>query len=250
MSGRLAALLRGAPDALRHAPAELPALARFLAGGPGRAALAARFYRITALVDCPHRQSEVFEVADAILRLDVPGHVVEAGAYRGGSAAKLSLACARAGRRLRVFDGFEGIPPNDEVMDEADVLGSRSAGPARFEAGAYAASERELRATLARFGAPAVCEVIAGRFADTLPRERGPVAVAFVDVDLAASTRDCLRGIWPRLSPGGALFSHDGHLPLVRAVLADPDTWRPLGGPPARVVGLGRRRLVRLEKGE
>src|SRR5690606_19018518 len=43
-----------------------------------------------------------------------PGVLVEAGCFKGGSTAKLSLLAELAGRELVVFDSFEGLPDNDE----------------------------------------------------------------------------------------------------------------------------------------
>ncbi|HLT27990.1 MAG TPA: TylF/MycF/NovP-related O-methyltransferase, partial [Zeimonas sp.] len=40
--------------------------------------------------------------------------LVEAGCFKGGSTAKLSLLAELAGRELVVFDSFEGLPDNDE----------------------------------------------------------------------------------------------------------------------------------------
>jgi O-methyltransferase len=75
------------------------------------------------------------------------------------------------------------------------------------------------------------------------------VAAAYVDVDLASSTRTCLRHLYPLLVPGGALFSHDGHLPLVQEVLTDDAFWRDEVGWPRRPIeGLGERKLVVIRK--
>lgn len=256
--GRLVAIARGAPRTLRELPGEVrPALSFVLRGlvdgrHPllARLGLLARFYRTTLGVDCAHRQSEILEVVSAILALDpaVPGVVVEAGAYKGGSAAKLSLACARVGRRLWILDSFVGLPDHLETVELGAVIGARGHGEGRFEPGAYAGSLSEVRHALARFGAEEVCELVPGWLEDTLPRLEGPVAVAFVDVDLEASERVCLRSLYPRLSSGGALFSHDGHLPAIRALLADRELWAEIGAaPPPAVHGLGRRRLVRVD---
>lgn len=252
----MAERLRAWASTVRDLPGEVGPVLRFLRGTRGarpaeRLGMIARFYRITLEVDSPHKQSEMLEIVEEVLGLDdrKPGCVVEAGCYQGGSATKLSLACAFAGRRLRIYDSFEGLPANDEVMDGAEVLGSRTEGPERFEAGAYRGSRAQLERNLRRLGSRRVCSIHPGRFADTLPALDEDVAIAFVDVDLAASTRTCLRHLWPRLVPGGILFSHDGHLPLVRAVLRDEELFDRLGGAPVRVVGLGERRLVRLEKG-
>ena len=258
----LASLLRRAPvlaasaaRTLAELPAELGPALRFLRGhrrcrhtGPGdRLRMLARFYLTSLLVDCPHKQSEILEIAEAILALDpsTPGCVVEAGSYRGGSAAKLSVVCARAGRRLLVFDSFRGLPDNDEVSEGAEVLGSRTTGPERFAAGAYRGTRARVEETIARLGEPSVCALREGWFADTLPGLDGEVALAFLDVDLASSTRTCLEHILPRLAEGAVVFSHDGHLPRVRELLAAGEPWASLGLAPPAIEGLGARRLIR-----
>ena len=73
-----------------------------------RVALVERFVRISQRVDCAHTVEELLDVSIAILRLprSAPGVIVEAGAFRGGSAAKISLAAQLAGRKLFVFELF------------------------------------------------------------------------------------------------------------------------------------------------
>ena len=108
-----------------------------------------------------------------------------------------------------------------------------------FVRGLYAGAEEEVRANVARFGEIGVCEFIKGWFSDALPRLAEPVAVAFIDVDLAESTRTCLRYIYPRLVPGGVFLSHDGNLPLCIEVFRDERLWNDIGGPPPRSVAWG-----------
>src|SRR5438132_8636692 len=61
--------------------------------------------------------------------LDIPqsitGCVVECGAYKGASAANLSLVCALADRELEVFDSFEGLPEPTK-SDAAHLVLDRS----------------------------------------------------------------------------------------------------------------------------
>src|SRR6266480_1140884 len=55
-------------------------------------------------------------IGDSILRSKASGVVVECGCYKGGSTANLSLICAKAGRKLHVFDSFAGLPdPGNEA---------------------------------------------------------------------------------------------------------------------------------------
>ncbi len=60
---------------------------------------------------------------------DDAGDVLECGTWKGGSAANLSLVCRIVGRKLRVFDSFEGLPegqPGDRqaVYAKGDFCGT------------------------------------------------------------------------------------------------------------------------------
>ena len=181
---------------------------------------------------------EIFVLTD-----DRTGVIVEAGCFKGGSTAKLSIAAAEVGRRLVVFDSFEGLPENDEPHDKT-IFGEQ----ARFAAGTYTGRLQEVSDNVARWGELDVCEMKAGWFDDTMPTFREPVAVAFIDVDLASSTRTCLRYLYPLLVPGGVIFSHDGHLPLCLQVLRDRTFWDDVGGPSPIFTGLGTETLVSIRK--
>ena len=77
-----------------------------------RISLLRKFKLITRKVPCPHKQDEIIAFVDTILRIP-PGEegcIVEAGSFKGGSAAKFSIAAKLAGRELYIFDSFEGLP--------------------------------------------------------------------------------------------------------------------------------------------
>jgi len=172
-------------------------------------------------------------IARAILeRTELPGDVVELGCFKGGSTARLSLICAKAGKRLLVFDSFEGLP-DPEPWDAEHQIGR----PRIFRQGEYAAALDEVRTNVRDFGRPAVCTFIPGWFADTVGRELvdKTVTVAFVDVDLVASTSDALMGVWPRLTEGGVAFVHDATDPKLAALLQNESWWRTFSEPPSRV---------------
>ena len=208
-----------------------------------RIAVVRAFVRITNGVRGYHTLGEMLRVAERILqRTGAPElAVVEAGAGKGASTAKLSLATARAGGRLHVFDSFRGIPPNDErhvSIDGRDVV---------FRAGAFSATLPSVRRVVERHGAPAVCTFHKGWFEDTLPEFAAEVDVALLDVDLLASTRTCVRWLWPKVKPGGSLFTQDGHLGAVVELLGDPQFWeREVGTPPPEIPGLGRDKLLEI----
>lgn len=234
-------------------PAERRAIARFVSRGPARLSraerlgLVRRYMATSSGMTCAHTQEQMLEFATTILQLpaDVPGVIVEAGCFKGGSTAKFSLAARAAGRTLVVFDSFEGIPPNDEDHGH-NLFGQHTP---HFDAGSYAGGLEEVKGNVARWGAPEACEYVPGWFENSMPGFDRPVAAAYVDVDLASSTRTCLKHLYPLLVPGGAIFSHDGHLPLVQEVLTDDAFWRAEVGvarPP--IEGLGERKLVVIRK--
>ena len=240
------AVMRG----VRRARGEWPLVALQLGGlGPldfaRRRVIANRLLSIHENVPCAHEHGEMVRIIRQIFDIpaDRPGCVVEAGCFKGGSTAKLSLAAAEAGRRLVVFDSFEGLPDNDEPH-ETTIFGDA----ADFSAGKYAGRLSEVSDNVRRWGELDVCEMVPGWFENTMPAFKEPVAVGFIDVDLASSTRTCLSHLYPLLISGGVLFSHDGHLPLCIEVLGDAKMWERIGGPKPIITGLGIRKLVSIRK--
>jgi O-methyltransferase len=207
-----------------------------------RVRLVARFVRITNAIRSWHTQAELLAAADAILRL--AGRqgltVVECGAAKGASTAKLSLLAARAGGRLHVFDSFRGLPKNEERHTRLD-----GSGPVVFRAGAFSGRLPAVKRAVERFGEARVCEWHKGWFEETLPDFQGPVDVAVLDVDLLASTRTCLVHLFPKLRPGGVILTQDAHLTAVAELLGSERFWREeVGVSPPVVEGLGARKMA------
>ena len=121
---------------------------------------------------------------------DVKGVVVECGSWKGCSAANLSLISKVVGRRLKVFDSFQGLPPP-------------------LQEGLFCGSLEEVKENVRRYGAIECCEFIPGWFDDTLPELHEPVLLAWMDVDLKASLDTCVRYIWPNLVDEGYLFTDE-----------------------------------------
>jgi O-methyltransferase len=186
----------------------------------------------------------MFAVMRAALTIKVDGVMVEAGSFKGGSTAKLSLAAKLAGRRLFVFDSFEGLPNHDEPHGDT-IFGEQT----NFAPRSYCGALDEVIDNIRRFGELSVCEFRKGWFEDTMPDFLEPVAVAYIDVDLVSSTKTCLKYLYPLLVPGGAIFSQDGHLPLVTHAIGDAKFWEAeVGYPMPPIEGLGRKKLLRIEK--
>ena len=161
---------------------------------------------------------------------EVAGEVIECGTWKGGSAANLSLACRIVGRKLRIFDSFEGLPAGDPLDREAKW----------YNRGDYAGSLEEVRTNIAKYGAPECCEYVRGWFSDTLPRLDRPVVLAFLDVDLEASLDCCVRYIYPQLTPKGHIFIDEVTGTDYCALFYSERWWREnFGRTPPGLIGAG-----------
>jgi O-methyltransferase len=201
--------------------------------------LRVRYLRAHGGIYCAHTHAEILAVTDAILSIPSTksGIVVEAGCFKGGSTAKLSIVAHMTGRQLVIFDSFEGLPAPD-AEERHD-----------FYKGEYAGALKEVRGNVQRYGEIAACRFVQGWFSNTMPSFHEPVCVAFVDVDLADSVRTCLKHLYPLLVHGGVIFSHDGHVPACVAVMRDERFWvEEVGVNPPPIRGLGTDKLVRIEK--
>jgi hypothetical protein len=127
---------------------------------------------------------------------ELPGDLIECGTYKGGSAASLSLLCRIVGRKLKVYDSFQGLPPAR--------LGDRQAS--YFQTGEYCGTLEEVRQNISRYGAIECCDFVEGWFEDTLPGLNSPVLAAFIDVVQEDSLDTCVRHIWPNLTEEGYIF--------------------------------------------
>lgn len=234
-------------------PEDLPILISFLFSRTNtptsfsdRLSLILKCYKISYKVHCPHMENEMIQVMSAIFALDpgVKGVVVEAGSYKGGSTAKLSLAAAIAKRKLFVFDSFEGIPQHKEFHG-TNIYG----GNANFPPGSYAGSLEEVKDTIKKYGKIDVCIFQKGWFKDTLPLFKESVGAAYVDVDLLSSTETCMEFLYPLLVPKGAIFSQDGHLPWIIEMFKSEKFWKEkLKRAKPEIKDLGRKKLIKIEK--
>lgn len=238
---------------LYYAPKDVPAIAGFLFHGTKspttfgqRLSLIAHFYKISYFVDCPHTEHEIVTITHSILNLDpaVPGAIVEAGAFHGGSTAKFSLVARLANRNFEVFDSFEGMPQNTEAGGKS-IYGREH----HFPKSSHAVGLEEVRGNVERYGDPSRTHFHQGFFSDTMPKFHESVAIACMNVDLAQSTRDCLHYLYPLTSPGGVIYSQDAHFPWIIELLRNDKFWRTeVGIAKPDIEGLGRLKFVAIWK--
>lgn len=160
--------------------------------------LARQMYRNTKRVETGTSNRAHMAMAAKIFEIPAKtkGVIVEAGCWKGGTTANLSLVADIVGRDLIVYDSFEGLPAPSEGDRWANPLGE----------GAFRGDLEEVQANVARCGVIDRCAFRKGWFEDTVGGHTEPIVAAFIDVDHQASMHQCLLGLWPHLIDTGYLF--------------------------------------------
>jgi len=213
-----------------------------------RVRLMLKFLTIHNNIECQHTQEQIISFSIAFMSIPTTeqGCIVEAGVFKGGSSAKFSLAAKYVNRELVLFDSYQGLPENKEAH-ERSILGHSIKG--WFNKGAFCGGLEEVKYNIDKYGKIEVCNFIEGWFDDTMPLFSKKIAAAYLDVDLASSTKTCLKYLYPLIIPGGVLYSQDGDFPLVIEVFNDDEFWeKECGCKKPYIEGLGTQKLIRIIK--
>lgn len=162
------------------------------------------------------RLNQMHRALESIEDEGIPGHVLEAGVWRGGvgifSAAFLSLRAENT-RKVYLADSFSGLPKPSEQFeqDRSDI---------HHTIGYLSASEAEVRANFGRYLVPLEgVEFVSGYFQDTMPTlDVDQLAILRLDGDMYESTAVVLANLYDRVSPGGFVIVDDWTLPARKAV--------------------------------
>jgi O-methyltransferase len=149
-----------------------------------------------------NRLDDLQACTESVVREDVPGDLIEAGAWRGGAAILMRATLDSLGesaRTVHVADSFQGFPVADELgeLNAADFL---------------AAHVGDVRESFARLGLENGVRLVPGFFEETLPGLAGcRWAVVRLDADTYEATRTALEALYPDLAVGGYLIVDDYH---------------------------------------
>lgn len=173
---------------------------------------------LTSLTEVVLMASRIFEFPSSL-----PGVVVECGSFKGRSAAILSLACRHAGRKLHIFDSFQGLPEPSGNDASHRVLSLNEVH--HYKKGGLYATLDEVKRNIAAYGAIDACVFWPGFFNETMPKFQEPTILAFCDVDLVDSLKTCVEYVWPLMVDGGFFFTHEAHHLEIGRLFFDDAWW-------------------------
>jgi O-methyltransferase len=147
-----------------------------------------------------NRLDDLQACVESVVGDGVEGHLIEAGAWRGGASILMRATLDVLGateRTVYVADSFQGFPA-------ADALGGLNATDF------LAVPADEVRESFARFGLERGVEIVEGFFEETLPALAGERwALIRLDGDTYEATRAALDALYPGLAVGGHLVVDD-----------------------------------------
>src|SRR6266568_5337091 len=149
-----------------------------------------------------------------VLEQNIPGALVECGAWRGGAsflmAQILKLAGARD-RKVWLLDSFEGIQAPQEIDGPAAQAWAKNKDGAMYFDNLRSPLE-EVRQAARNLELLEYTEFVPGWFDKTLPANRdriGPVAILRIDADWYASVKCCLDELFDQVVEGGFIIFDD-----------------------------------------
>jgi len=157
----------------------------------------------------------------SVIENDVPGDLIETGAWRGGAAIFMRAVLKAYGDSRRVFvaDSFKGLPLPDPGRYPKD------AGDSHHQLAPYlGVTLEEVQRNFARYGLlDSQVYFLPGWFKDTLPSAPlEKIAVLRLDGDMYESTMEALECLYDKVSEMGFLVVDDyGALPNCRTAVED-----------------------------
>ena len=159
---------------------------------------------------------KILEVARKCLV--VPGDLVELGCYKGDTSLMLAELIRGSGKKLWIYDSFEGLPEKSE--QDQSVVGEN------FKAGELLVTKREVKERFLRSGLP-VPVIKKAWFNELEPTDLpSKICFAFLDGDFYQSIKDSLRLVESFMTEGGVILVHDYKNEALPGVARAVDEWK------------------------
>lgn len=132
--------------------------------------------------------------------------VVECGCFKGASSCSISIICKIIGKRLIIYDSFEGLP---SITKNNKTFYPHIKVTEKYKQGMYKGNLDVVKKNLINYGEFSQCIFRKGFFEKTLPSHKEKVGFIFLDVDLPNSTKACIKNLWKYLKNDGYIFTDD-----------------------------------------
>lgn len=154
---------------------------------------------------------------DRVIAKTIAGDVVEFGCYIGTTSVFLAEKLQNTGRRLWLYDSFEGLP--DKTKQDTSAAGTH------FKAGELRATRRLLEYNLRRFDRTSYT-IKKAWFSEVTKNDiPDQISLAFLDGDYYESILTPLRLIWDALAPGGMAIVDDYDNPALPGAARAVHEW-------------------------
>ena len=167
-----------------------------------------------------YRAQNIVELCKRIINEQIPGNLLEAGVWRGGTCILMRgilEAYEINDRKVFCADSFEGLPPPDENKyphDKGDLLHTFEQLAVSLETVQHNFKMYDLFDEQTVF--------LKGWFKDTMPTiSEETFALVRLDGDMYESTMDVLTNVYDRVSKGGFVVVDDFAIPSCRAAIED-----------------------------
>lgn len=130
--------------------------------------------------------------------------IVECGCYKGASSCSISIICKIIGKKLIIYDSFEGLP---DVSTKNRTYYLHLKKKEKYKKGMYLGKLNEVKKNIRNYGEISCCIFRKGFFAKTLKNHKEKIQLAFLDVDLVSSTKICIKLLWKKIVNEGYIFT-------------------------------------------
>ena len=165
------------------------------------------------------------ELGKKILNIskDSNAYIVECGAFKGASSITLSIFSKIVGKKLIIYDSFEGLPEDEDKIKGRNYPHLQVTGI--YKKGMYKGTLEEVKNNLKFYGEFENCIFRKGYFNQSLKNHTEEIDFLFLDVDLVESTKDCLKYLWPFLKNERYVYSDDACDMDVVSLWFNDDWW-------------------------
>ena len=163
------------------------------------------------------RQMNIRDLIVDVEKHDIPGDIVEAGVWRGGSSIMIRgiLDYINSPRTNWLFDSFSGLPKPTTNHDDARWARMDYVAVSLQEVKEYF-HMANVRMDKVKFVKGFHCDTFPGVRNGTIPL--GNISILRMDSDMWEASMDILFHVWDRISVGGWVINDDGYLPADQAI--------------------------------